>query len=69
MSQTWMFEVDAGPQTFELRTGKFPTTAAVTMGNPSLTAQFVPLGGLPAAPTSLSSQDTERIDGVRVPAP
>lgn len=44
MPMTWVFPVNAGDNTFELRTGVYPSNAPISFYNPTLTALYVPYG-------------------------
>ncbi len=53
---SWVFPVDAGANTFELRTGVFPSGSPIGFDNPTLTALYVPYGANGASALASSSK-------------
>ena len=55
MPMTWVFPVNAGDNTFELRTSAYPNGAPLGFYNPTLTALYVPYGANGASTLASSS--------------
>jgi hypothetical protein len=59
---SWVFPVEAGTNTFTLRTAAFPDSAPVDFYNPTLTALYVPFG---ASGTSAPMADSEAVSSTQ----
>lgn len=60
---TWVFPVDPGDNTFQLRTAPFPSSAAINFVNPRLSAVYVPYGATGASTLGASSQQVSPMSG------
>jgi len=64
-SATWVFPVTAGPRTFALESGTFPSTASIAVVNPVITALFIPFGPSGAAQTAAATPNAAPAAPVR----